>query len=103
MPIPPLPFFSSSLFDFGARWALVNGLVSSVFAISFAVLAQSATPEARGRVTAFSFLPTNLGFMIGPAIGSLITRSSVFNVYPTAAVLTVIGLGLLWAAWRQPE
>ncbi|MDD2694795.1 MAG: MFS transporter [Anaerolineales bacterium] len=98
----PLPYFSSNLVDFGVRWALVNGLVSSVFAISFAVLAQSASEKARGRVMAFSFLPTNLGFMIGPAIGSVITRGSIFNVYPAAAILTAIGLGLLWVAWRRP-
>jgi len=80
---------------------LINGLISAVFAISFSVLSSSTSSEARGRVMSFAFLPLNMGFVVGPAIGSLITRTTVFAVFPTAAVLTLLGLGLLWLSYRQ--
>jgi hypothetical protein len=48
----------------------------------------------------FAYLPVNLGFFLGPAIGSLVTRTSLFAVFPTAAVLTLGGLGLLVVAYR---
>ena len=50
---------------------------------------------------AFAFLPMNVGFMIGPAIGSLVTRAGVFAVFPTAAVLTGLGIAALALAQRQ--
>jgi MFS family permease len=97
----PLPLLTPELVSFGVVWALINGLVSAVFAISFTVLSSSAANQVRGRVMSFAFLPVNLGFMIGPAIGSLVTRGSVFAVFPTAAVLTALGIGVLWIASRQ--
>lgn len=98
----PLPFFTTDLLSFGLVWALINGLVSAVFAISFIVLSGSAPSAVRGRVMSFAFLPMNVGFMVGPAIGSIVTRGSVFAVFPTAAVLTALGIGMLWLAARQP-
>ena len=50
---------------------------------------------------AVTALPVNLGFMIGPAVGSVITRGSVFAVFPTAAALTALGIGALWVASKQ--
>lgn len=97
----PLPLLTPELVSFSVVWALINGLVSAVFAISFAVLSSSAADEVRGRVMSFAFLPVNLGFMIGPAIGSVITRGSVFAVFPTAAALTALGIGGLWMASKQ--
>jgi MFS family permease len=97
----PLPLLTPELVSFAVVWALINGLVSAVFAISFTVLSNSAAKEVRGRVMSFAFLPVNLGFMIGPAIGSLVTRGSVFAVFPTAAVLTAFGIGGLWIASKQ--
>lgn len=96
-----LPALTTGLIDFGIAWALINGLVSAVFAISFSVLASSASAEVRGRVMSFAFLPMNMGFVVGPAIGSLVTRTTVFAVFPTAAILTLLGLGLLWISARQ--
>ena len=98
----PLPLLTHGLVGFGVAWALINGLLSSVFAISFIVLSNSATSEVRGRVMSFAFLPMNVGFLVGPAIGSVVTRSNVFAVFPTAALLTIGGLAMLWLAWRQP-
>lgn len=96
-----LPSLTKGLVDFGIAWALVNGLISAVFAISFSVLSSSTSTEVRGRVMSFAFLPMNMGFVIGPAIGSLVTRTTVFAVFPTAAILTLLGLGLLLISARQ--
>jgi MFS family permease len=96
----PIPAFTTSLLSFGLAWGLIAGLVSGVFSISFNVLSNSAPPAIRGRVMSFAYLPVNLGFFLGPAIGSLVTRTSLFAVFPTAAVLTLGGLGLLVVAYR---
>jgi len=65
----PLPWFASDLVSLGIAWALINGLVSAVFAISFTVLSSSAPSEVRGRVMSFAYLPVNVGFMMGPGMG----------------------------------
>jgi DHA1 family multidrug resistance protein-like MFS transporter len=99
----PLPALAPDLLTFGVAWALVNGVTSSVFAVSFSALSSSAPNEMRGRVMSFAYLPINAGLILGPAIGSLVTRSSVFAVFPLAAVLTAIGLGGLLVAARQAQ
>jgi DHA1 family multidrug resistance protein-like MFS transporter len=97
----PLPFFTRGLFSFGLMWTVINGVASGVFAISFSVLAKSTTTQTRGRVMAFAYLPLNIGSVLGPAIGSLITQQSVFPVFPFAAVLTAAGLGALFYSSHQ--
>ncbi len=97
----PIPGFMGELIPFGAAWAVINGLASGVFSVSFNVLSSSTTAETRGRVMSFAYLPLNLGLILGPGIGSLVTRSSVFAVFPAAAVLTALGLGLLFLARRK--
>jgi hypothetical protein len=52
-------------------------------------------------VMSFAYLPVNVGYMVGPAIGSVVTRGSVFAIFPTAAVLTALGIGVVWIAARQ--
>jgi DHA1 family multidrug resistance protein-like MFS transporter len=99
----PLPALAHSLVPFAVAWTVLNGVSSGVFAISFIVLAQSADEAIRGRVMSFAYLPTNIGLFLGPAIGSLVTRYNVFAIFPTAAVLTAVGIGLLLLAKRQPE
>jgi DHA1 family multidrug resistance protein-like MFS transporter len=91
----PLPGLVVGLLAFVAAWAAINGLTSGVFSISFNVLSSSTSSEVRGRVMSFAYLPVNVGIILGPSIGSLVTRSSVFAVFPTAAVLTAFGVGLL--------
>ena len=43
----------------------------------------------------FAYLPVNIGSFLGPALGSLITRSSVFAIFPAAAIFTALGVVLL--------
>jgi len=70
--------------------------------VSFTMLSASATDATRGRVMTFAYLPANLGFVVGPAIGSLVASVDVFLVFPAAALLTVFGLFAVVYAWRQP-
>jgi MFS family permease len=83
-------------------WALIIGLASGVFSLSFIILARSAPEKVRGRIMSFSFLPFNIGIIVGPALGSLITRNSIFAIYPAAAVFTLLGIFMLVLASRQP-
>ncbi len=97
----PFPALAGSLLPFGAAWALISGLTTGVLSISFNILSSSTTPETRGRVMSFAYLPLNIGLIIGPAIGSLVTRTSVFAVFPTAAILTALGAVLLLVARKK--
>ena len=97
----PIPALVGGLVAFGAAWAVINGLTAGVFAVTLSVLSSSTTTEIRGRVMSFAYLPLNVGLVLGPAIGSLVTRSSVFAVFPTAAVLTALGVGLLLIARKK--
>ncbi len=98
-----LPLATGDLFEFGAAWAIINGLGSGVFAISFSVLADSTILDQRGRVMAFAYLPVNVGGAVGPALGSLaIPLAGVFVIFPLAALLTALGVGALLLARRQP-
>jgi MFS family permease len=97
----PLPFFTRDLLMFTALWAAISGVGSAVFSLSFIVLSQSIDADVRGRVMTFAYLPVNLGGTVGPAIGSVVTQGSIFAVFPTAAVLTALGIGALVLAYRQ--
>ena len=96
------PFFTRELVPFTIAWTVVNGLAAALFSVSFTLLSASATDETRGRVMTFAYLPANIGFVVGPAIGSVIASVDVFLVFPTAAVLTALGLVAVIFAWRQP-
>jgi DHA1 family multidrug resistance protein-like MFS transporter len=97
----PLPALAHTLAAFTVAWAALNGVASSVFAISFSVLSASAPSDVRGRVMSFAFLPVNVGALVGPAIGAVVTRGSVFAVFPVAAVMTALGVAALWLAARR--
>ena len=97
----PIPALSGNLVSFGIAWAALNGIASGVFALSFSVLALSTSSEVRGRVMSFSYLPVNIGSALGPAIGSLVTGTNIFAVFPLAAVLTAVGLLALFVSYRQ--
>jgi DHA1 family multidrug resistance protein-like MFS transporter len=96
------PFFTRELIPFTIAWTVVNGLAAALFSVSFTLLSASATDATRGRVMTFAYLPANIGFVIGPGIGSVIASVDVFLVFPAAAVLTVLGLAAVIFAWRQP-
>ena len=98
----PLPALTHNLYTFGAAWALISAIGSGVFSISFTALSNSTTSEVRGRVMSFAYLPVNVGSIIGPTVGAVITHESVMNIFPAAAVLTALGVALLVAAWRRP-
>ncbi len=88
----PLPALVRGLVAFGAAWAAIAGLFSGVFAISFSVLANSAPAELRGRVMSFAYLPVNVGSILGPAVGGIITRTGIFSIFPAAAIITALGI-----------
>lgn len=97
----PLPALTRDLVLFAVAWAVLNSVASGVFALSFSVLSGSAPSEIRGRVMSFAYLPVNVGYIIGPAIGSIVTRGSLFAVFPAAAVMTALGIGALVGAYKQ--
>src|SRR5204862_201120 len=96
------PFFARDIVPFTVLWTVVNGLAAALFSVSFTLLPASATDATRGRVMTFAYLPANIGFVIGPGIGSVIASVDVFLVFPAAAVLTALGLAAVIFAWRQP-
>jgi MFS transporter, DHA1 family, multidrug resistance protein len=100
----PLPALATDLVTFTIPWALVNGISSAVFSLSFNVLSSSATDATRGRVMTFSYLPVNLGYAVGPTLGAVVAGSpaGLLTIFPLAAVVTLIGIGALAVAHRQP-
>jgi DHA1 family multidrug resistance protein-like MFS transporter len=97
----PWPVLANDLGTFTLFWALINGFSSAIFALSFSVLSGSIPSEVRGRVMTFSYLPVNVGYAVGPAIGSVITPWNIFAVFPVAAVITAMGIAALAMAARQ--
>jgi hypothetical protein len=49
----------------------------------------------------FAYLPTYIGFIVGPAIGSVITQRNIFAVFPVAACFTALGIGTLALAAQK--
>lgn len=101
----PIPFIVSSLglIAFGIAWAILNGVVSSIFALSFNALSISIAEDVRGRVMSMAYMPVNIGFLVGAGVGIYVTRRSVFNVFPVATVMTLLGIYFLYLAYRQPD
>jgi len=87
-----VPALAPGLAGFAIAWALLSGLAGGVFALSFSVLADEAKEGTRGRVMALSSVPSNAAYVLGPALGSFVTRGDVFAVFPAAAVLTMVGV-----------
>lgn len=98
----PIPAFTKELVAFGIAWAVLNGVVSAVFSLSFSVLSSSIPENVRGRVMSLAYMPVNIGFVLGPLVGTfLISRYNVFAIFPTAAVFTALGILLLAVSHRQ--
>ena len=97
----PLPALAHGLAGFAVAWAVLNGVASGVFAVSFSVLSESADSSIRGRIMTFAYLPVNVGFIVGPAIGSIMTRYNIFAVFPVAACFTALGVGALALAAQK--
>ena len=98
-----LPYFARDVALFALAWAAANAVVSGVFSVSFNVLSASTTDATRGRVMTFGYLPANMGFVIGPAVGAVVASADVFLVFPAAALLTLVGLAAIAYAYRQPS
>ncbi len=100
----PLPAFMPTLWSFGVAWAILNGLTSGVFALSFTVLADAITLAMRGRIMCFAYLPLLVAQILGPVLGAQITQQSLFAIFPVAAVLTALGVAAVgWAAVQNQE
>lgn len=100
----PLPALMPTLWSFGVAWAILNGLTSGVFALSFTVLADAIAPAMRGRIMCFAYLPLLFANILGPGLGALITQQTLFAIFPVAAVLTALGVGAVgWAGWQTAE
>ena len=100
----PLPAFMPTLWSFGVAWAILNGLTTGVFALSFTVLSDAIVPAMRGRIMCFAYLPLLFANMLGPGLGALITQQSLFAIFPVAAVLTALGVGAVgWAAVQNKQ
>lgn len=98
----PLPALAHDLVSFSITWWLLDALMSGVFAISFGAISSSVDEAQRGRVMSFAFLPMNFAAVVGPALGAVVTQTSVMAVFPVAAGLTALGVGALEVARRQP-
>ncbi len=96
-----IPFGTLSLIPFAAVVCVVSGIAAAVFSISFNVLATSAPQTIRGRVMSFAYLPVNLGYSLGPMLGSQIVRLNLFYIFPAAFVFTGLGVIVLNYARRQ--
>jgi MFS family permease len=96
-----VPWLTREYWPFVVAFALVSGIGSGVFSLSFNVLASSATDAARARVMTFAYLPLNLGFIVGPGLGAFIVSRDVFGIFPAATMLELLGVLLLANAARR--
>lgn len=97
-----LPWIARDYRPFVIAFAIASGLGSGVFSLSFNVLASATTDATRARVMTFAYLPLNLGFIVGPAIGAFLVSRDAFLIFPAAMVFTLAAVPLLAAAARRP-
>ncbi len=97
-----VPYWTRSLIPFAVVACLISGVAAAVFSISFNVLSASAAPEIRGRVMSFAYLPVNVGYALGPMLGSLLVGWNLFYIFPASFVFTGLGLFVLNLARAQP-
>jgi DHA1 family multidrug resistance protein-like MFS transporter len=97
-----VPFWTRSLIPFAVIACIVSGVAAAVFSISFNVLSSSASPDIRGRVMSFAYLPVNVGYSFGPLLASQLVKLDLFYIFPMAFVFTGLGLFVLNVARRQP-
>lgn len=97
----PLPLVARSLPGLIVTWGAANGVLSSLFAVSFTVLSDSTSEDTRGRVMSFAYLPMNVSAVVGAALASRIALYGVWWVFPAASLLTVLGIGVMALAAQQ--
>lgn len=96
-----LPWILRDYWPFVLAFAVVSGIGSGVFSLSFNVLASSATDVARARVMTFAYLPLNLGFIAGPGLGAVIASHDLFAIFPAAMTFELAGVAALAYAARR--
>ena len=96
-----VPWVTRDYWPFVVAFAVVSGVGSGVFSLSFNVLASSTTDAARARVMTFAYLPLNLGFIVGPGVGAFIVSRDAFGIFPAATAFELAGVVLLLFAARQ--
>lgn len=87
--------------QFAVMACLISGIAAAVFSFSFNVLLASAPPSIRGRVMSYAYLPVNLGFSLGPMLGSQLVKLDLFYIFPAAFVQTGFGVLVLNRARSQ--
>ena len=96
-----VPWITRDYWPFVVAFAIVSGIGSGVFSLSFNVLSSSATDAARARVMTFAYLPLNLGFIVGPGLGAFLVSRDVFAIFPAATSFELVGVALLAYAARK--
>lgn len=97
-----LPWSTRDYVPFLVAWAVANGLGSGSFSLSFNLISRSTTAATRARVMTFAYLPLNLGFVLGPAVGGAAASSDPFAIFPTSIAFQIVGLVLVALALRRP-
>src|SRR6185369_9305855 len=80
---------------------LIAGVAGATYGPANAVLADVTEPERRGATFGLMGAAFGLGFIIGPAIGGLLSGFGTRAPFIVAAALA--GLNALWIATRLPE
>jgi MFS family permease len=96
-----VPWVTRDYWPFVIAFAVVSGIGSGVFSLSFNVLAASATDAARARVMTFAYLPLNLGFILGPGLGAIIVSRDIFGIFPAATAFELAGVAAIAYAARK--
>src|SRR5438874_1605537 len=96
-----VPWIARDYWPFVIAFAVVSGIGSGVFSLSFNVLAASATDAARARVMTFAYLPLNLGFIVGPGLGAIIVSRDIFGIFPAATAFELAGVAAIAYAARK--
>jgi DHA1 family multidrug resistance protein-like MFS transporter len=92
----PLPGLAWNVASLAVAWAFLNSVLAGVFSVSFATLSAAAPEEVRGRVMSYAYLPLSVGLVFGPLLATpVVDRFGVMSVFPLAAALTLISVGLL--------
>ena len=90
----------------GALWALflgrvLDGLTAGTFGALFGMLADVTAPEARGRTFGLLGATFGAGFILGPALGGVLSHFGLNAPVYAAAALSA--LSLLWGLFLVPE
>jgi MFS transporter, DHA1 family, tetracycline resistance protein len=80
---------------------LIAGVAGATYGPANAVLADVTEPEKRGAVFGLMGAAFGLGFILGPALGGLLSGFGTRTPFVVAALLA--GANALWIAFRLPE